>query len=206
MDELSEKINGSGVRAHVYQDNQHSYLANAIVKQYKGVKDPEPLCLVGHSYGADDVLRVSQELEKHGIKVDLLVTVDATVPPPVPPNVAVCYNYFQSQATDFIPLFRGIALKQEVPGSGTLVNMDLRKDRKDLLTSGTNHINIDKNGRVQDLVVTQVLDACPTRQVWLARNKDLDSPEPQKAGAVISGAPAARPSQAQRTGATDFGP
>jgi len=206
MDELSEKITQSGVRAHVFQDNQHSQLANAIVKQYKGVKNPEPLCLVGHSYGADDVVRVSQVLQEHGIKVDLLVTVDATVPPPVPPNVAVCYNYYQSQVTDFIPMFRGIPLKQEVPGSGTLVNMDLRKDRKDLLTAGTNHINIDKNTRIQDLVVTQVIDACPTRQVWLAQIKDIDSPEAQKAGAVVPGARSARPTQAQRTGATEFGP
>jgi hypothetical protein len=169
MDDLSAKIQESGVRAHVFQDNQHSYLANAIVQKYKGVKDPEPLVLIGHSYGADDVMRVAHVLKKHNIKVDLAVTFDATTPPSVPPNVETTYNYYQSQVTDVIPLFRGIALKPEEPGNGKLVNVDLRKDRKDLLESGTNHINIDKNTRIHTVVVEHVLEACPPRPQWAAR-------------------------------------
>jgi thioesterase domain-containing protein len=203
MDELSAKLEQAGVRSHVFQDSQDRTLASQIVKQYKDVKNPEPLCLVGHSYGADDVLRVAHTLKKHGIKVDLLVTVDATVPPPVPSNVAVCYNYYQSQVTDFIPLFRGIALKQEAPDAGVLVNTDLRKDRKDLLKSNTNHINIDKNERVQDVVVGQVLDVCPPRNVWLARNGV--SPDPQKASAVLPGARTARSPQAADPAPTELG-
>jgi hypothetical protein len=170
MDELSTKIEQSGVRARVFQDNQHSYLANAIVREYEGVKNPEPLILIGHSYGADDVVRVSRVLNKKGIRVDLMVTFDATVPPKVPANVAATYNYYQSQPTDVIPMFRGIALAPDGAAGGTLVNMDLRKDRTDLLQPGTNHINIDKNGPLQDEVVKKVLDACPTREAWVARN------------------------------------
>src|SRR5262245_47565873 len=56
MDELGDKVVQSGVRAKVFQDNQYDYLGDAIIKEYKGVKDPEPLILVGHSYGADDVM------------------------------------------------------------------------------------------------------------------------------------------------------
>jgi hypothetical protein len=190
MDELSVKLNDSGVRAHVFQGDQRSELARTLVAKYKGVENPEPLCLIGHSYGADDVLRVAHTLEESGIKVDLLVTVDATTPPTVPTNVAVCYNYYQSQVTDFIPMFRGIPLKQEKPGSGTLVNTDLRKDRTDLLQSGTNHINIDKNELVQNLLVRQVLEACPPRDVWAARHGGDRSLEPQKASARLPASPA----------------
>lgn len=169
MDELSTKIETSGVRARVFQDNQHSHLAAAMIKAYSGAKNPEPLVLIGHSYGADDVVRVARELQAKGIRVDLMVTFDATTPPKVPGNVAVVYNYFQSQPTDVIPMFRGIPLTLDEGATARLVNMDLRKDRKDLLEPGTNHINIDKNSVLQDEVVKKVLEVCVPRETWVAR-------------------------------------
>lgn len=170
MDELAADINAAGVNAKVFQDLQDGDLAKWIIEKYRGVKNPEPLILIGHSYGADDVLTISHKLENAGIKVDMVVTVDATIPPTVPANVAVEYNYFQSQPTDFIPMFRGIPLKQEKPGVGKLVNMDLRKDRTDLLIPGTNHINIDKNPRLHAEVVQKVLAICPPRAQWVAQH------------------------------------
>lgn len=170
MDELSTKIENSGVRARVFQDNQHAHLANAMLKAYSGAKNPEPLVLIGHSYGADDVVRVARELKTKGIRVDLMVTFDATVPPKVPDNVALVYNYYQSQPTDVIPMFRGIPLTLDEGAKTKLVNMDLRKERKDLLEPGTNHINIDKNGVLQDEVVKKVLEVCVPRETWVARH------------------------------------
>jgi hypothetical protein len=183
MDGLSDQIRQQGVRSHVFQDNQHSHLADAIVRQYKGVKNPEPLILVGHSYGADDVTRIAHVLAQHGIKVDLAVTVDATTPKTLPPNVALCYNYYQTQALDAIPMFRGIPLKHEKPGSGTLHNINLRKDRTDLLEDGTNHVNIDKNALLQAAIVKHIVEVCPTREVWVARHGAPT--DPQRASAVI---------------------
>ncbi len=183
MDGLAGQISQQGVRAKIFQDNQKDDLAAAIIAKYKGVKDPEPLILIGHSYGADDVTRVAHALAQHNIKVDLAVTIDATTPWTVPDNVAVCYNYYQSQALDAIPLFRGIPLQQEKPGTGKLINTDLRKERTDLLQPGTNHINIDKNELLQAVIVKQVVEACPTRQAWVAVH---GSPtDPQRASAVI---------------------
>src|SRR5215510_4773810 len=111
MDTLSDQLTAQGIQTHVYQDAQWDYLGQELVKTYKGkTQNSEPLVLVGHSYGADDVVRVSRMLDAAGIPVDLLITVDATVPPNVPKNVKLCYNYFQSTSTDFIPMFRGIPL------------------------------------------------------------------------------------------------
>lgn len=169
MDELSTKIESAGVRARVFQDNQHAHLANAMLKAYTGAKNPEPLVLIGHSYGADDVVRVARELKAKGIRVDLMVTFDATVPPKVPDNVALVYNYYQSQPTDVIPMFRGIPLTLDEGANGKINNMDLRKERKDLLEPGTNHINIDKNSALQDEVVKKVLEVCVPRETWVAR-------------------------------------
>jgi hypothetical protein len=183
MDGMADQIEQQGVRARVFQDNQHSHLADAIVKAYAGVKDPEPLILIGHSYGADDVTSIAHVLKEHGIKVDLAITVDATTPKTLPTNVAVCYNYYQTQALDAIPMFRGIPLTQDSGGSGKLYNINLRKDRTDLLETNTNHVNIDKNTLLQKEVVKQVVAACPTREAWVAAHGSRT--EPQRASAVI---------------------
>lgn len=171
MDELSTKLQDAGLRSHVYQDAQEHALADWLIEAYKDKPSSEPLILIGHSYGADDVVRIARKLEPHNIKVDLMITVDATTPPEVPSNVAVCYNYFQSQVlTDGIPMFRGIPLKKAPGAEGVqLTNVDLRHDRKDLLQDGTNHINIDKNPLLHRVVVQQVLTVCPPREAWVAR-------------------------------------
>jgi len=59
MDQLSEKLSAQGIRTVVYQDGQHNVLADQIIKTYQGKTDKsEPLVLIGHSYGADDVVAV----------------------------------------------------------------------------------------------------------------------------------------------------
>lgn len=184
MDNMSDQLNAAGVRAHVYQDMQTGPLAETIATQYAGVKNAEPLVLIGHSYGADDVLRVAHTLEDKGVTVDLVITVDATTPPSVPKNVKLCYNYYQSQVTDVIPMFRGIPLKQEPGSSGQLVNMNLRKDRQDLLESDTNHINIDKNQKVHRTILEQVLAVCPPRDVWVSRHGGKPAAPPAVSDAV----------------------
>ena len=87
IDMLGDKLAAAGVHDVVYQEAQWRDLAATITQKYKGVKNPEPLILVGHSYGADDIVSIARELDKANIPVDLLLTIDATTPPPVPANV-----------------------------------------------------------------------------------------------------------------------
>src|SRR6188474_808509 len=56
IDMLGDKVKEAGVRSLVYRENQWRNLADALIEKYAGAKDPEPLVLVGHSYGADDVV------------------------------------------------------------------------------------------------------------------------------------------------------
>lgn len=177
IDSLTRQINEAGIRANVYQDDQWLALARRIRQQYANASDPEPLVLVGHSYGADDVIRIARELSKSNIKVDLLVTLDPVTPPPVPSNVRHCINLYQSQgAWDRLPFLRGVAVQQAVPGAGKLENFDLRSDRLDLLEANTNHFNIEKKQRVHEEVVGHVLSVCVPRRTWLAsRDRGLPS-------------------------------
>jgi hypothetical protein len=184
IDNLTDQINEQGVRAHVYQDDQYRTLGDTLVAKYKGVKNPEPLCLIGHSYGADDVVRVARQLDEAGITVDLLVTMDPVTPPELPKNVKLCYNFYQPSMWDATPVLRGIALTQEAGSTGMLHNLNIRAERKDLLEANTNHINIEKNQKIHKVVLEQVLATCPPRQVWTSSRINQPTTQPVQATAA----------------------
>jgi pimeloyl-ACP methyl ester carboxylesterase len=169
IDRLADKINAAGVRANVYQADQWEDLAHAIEKKYKSAPMQEPLILAGHSFGADDALRISTMLQDAGITVDLVIAIDPVTPPPVPGNVRRCLDIYQSNGSwDKVPAFRGVPL-QLAEGSRTqLQNVDIRKDRIDLLEPGTDHFNIEKKGKVHMEVLRQILAVCPPRAQWIA--------------------------------------
>jgi pimeloyl-ACP methyl ester carboxylesterase len=151
----------------VFQDDQWKRLAAAIRKRHgdNGGTSREPLVLIGHSYGADDSIRIARELEKSGIDVDLLILMDPVTPPPVPLNVRACRNYYQSNgAADALPWLRGVAVKPAPEFVGRLDNIDLRRDRTDLLESKTNHFNIEKNEKLHAAIIEEVLATCPRRR------------------------------------------
>jgi pimeloyl-ACP methyl ester carboxylesterase len=164
IDALTDKLNAAGVRASVYQDTQYGNLGDEIVKKYSAARFHEPLILIGHSYGADDVIRIAKKLDEHKIPVDLLVTLDAVTPPDVPGNVRVCYNLYQSNGImDKFPFLRGIPLDKQEHSAVKLTNVNLRKDRPDLLDPGVDHFNIEKQPRIHEEIIRQVLAVCPPR-------------------------------------------
>jgi pimeloyl-ACP methyl ester carboxylesterase len=184
IDEMTESINAAGVRAHVYQDDQYRRLGDELVAKYKDAKDPEPLVLIGHSYGADDVIRVARKLNDAGITVDLLITMDPVTPPEVPKNVRSTINFYQPSIWDYTPVLRGIPLKLAGDAKGSLVNINLRAEGKHLLERDTNHINIDKNKKIHEATILELLKVCPPRAEWAARAR-----RPEPATLPIAGPP-----------------
>ncbi len=169
IDQLGEQINQQGVHAMVFQDDQWSSLADTIKQKYANKPHIEPLILIGHSYGADDVLRIARKLDDANIKVDLLITLDPVTPPKVPKNIAFCYNLYQSNGVfDTMPWLRGIPLTPEKAIPGQLVNANIRTDRTDLLEPGLDHFNIEKKEKIHKEVIAKVLTVCPPRQAWAA--------------------------------------
>jgi hypothetical protein len=171
IDTLGDKLKAAGVQDAVYQEAQWRTLAATIIDKYKGVKDPEPLILVGHSYGADDIVSIARELEKASIPVDLLVTIDATTPPAVPANVRHCYNLYQTGVLDALPIIRGIPLKADPDFKGKLENVNIRVDRTDLLDGDVNHFNIEKKDKIHQEAIKQILAICPPRAQWAAGHR-----------------------------------
>jgi pimeloyl-ACP methyl ester carboxylesterase len=152
IDQLGREIRETGRDAHVYRETQWRDLADAIARSYRAGAGARPLVLIGFSYGADDVLRMAQQLDHDSIAVDLVITIDPVTPPRVPGNVRACYNYFQTNGVwDIFPWLRGIPLTASRPGQ--LTNVDIRRDRPDLLEPNTSHATIAANPKLHREIV-----------------------------------------------------
>jgi pimeloyl-ACP methyl ester carboxylesterase len=169
IDNLTQKLNAAGIRAHQYQDDQADALAAAIIAKYKTDADHEPLVLIGHSYGADDAIRIARLLEPEHIRVDLIITLDPVTPPQVPGNVTRCYNLYETNGwRDTLPWMRGIPLQLAAGSHCNLQNVDIRKDRKDLVEGDLDHFNIEKKPAIHAECIKQVDTICPPRAQWAA--------------------------------------
>ena len=170
IDNLGGEIKKSGVSAMVFQDDQWSSLAGTIRKKYANAPQSEPLVLIGHSYGADDVVRIARELNRDNITVDLLVTLDPVTPPQIPSNVKRCVNIYQSNgAWDNLPWLRGVPVEAPKNSPTVLANYNVRTDRQDLYEPGVDHFNIEKKQKVHAEVLRHVLTICPPREQWAVR-------------------------------------
>lgn len=167
MDGLQEELEAQGVRSVVYQHLQAGALADAIARRYHGVWQAEPLVLVGHSLGADDVVDIATRLQEQQVPVQLLITLDPVFADPVPANVRHAVNYYRSTPLDWFPALRGIPLKWQRGASGRLDNLEL-SEHPELANALTNHFTIDGSPKVRQSIVKQVLAVCPTRSPAMA--------------------------------------
>lgn len=163
IDRLTVKIKDAGMNAEVFQEAQDREIAQTIIERYRTTSGREPLVLIGHSVGAEDVIRIARKLGDANIDVDLLITLDATNPNRVPLNVKRCVNYYQSSLLDHVPVLRGVKLKVDDQFAGVIENLDVRRDRRDLLEWDTNHVNIDKNNKIHDDILRRLAEVCTAR-------------------------------------------
>jgi len=76
MDELTERINRTGVTASVNSYLMWRGIADQAISDYR--RDPEPITIIGHSLGGDAVVKFAERLDAADIPVSLLVTYDPT--------------------------------------------------------------------------------------------------------------------------------
>jgi hypothetical protein len=141
MDDLASKLQARGVAATVHNHADWQGIADSIAEKYKAGKHG-PVILIGHSLGADAVMIQAEYLGKKGVPVALVVPFDGTGSYAASPNVARVMNLTQR---DYAYMRRGAGFK------GNLQNIDVSKD------SSIDHINIDKSGRLHNMVVGAVL-------------------------------------------------
>lgn len=175
MDDLATLIDKE-VPAVSVADEEWRRLKGFLVQQNEAGKLEHPLVLVGHSWGADDQIRVARELADHGIKVDLLITLDPVTPPKVPANVGRMVNIYKSHpVTDGIPFWRGVEIPQEnseVP----VTNINLREAKVPFNTETIDHINIEKTPGVHEMVMDEIRRICPPRSLYTGNKKVATPP------------------------------
>jgi len=111
IDAMAEQLKQEGVTAYVFMPEQYPEMAKEMVKQYKNAPNHEPICFIGHSRGVDSSIIISRELDKAGIKVDLIVALDSVDEDVVPKNVRECRNYWMPGFLYGTNILRGIPLK-----------------------------------------------------------------------------------------------
>ncbi|KTD06497.1 hypothetical protein Lgra_3274 [Legionella gratiana] len=124
-------------------------VSRKIISYYQTHKEHRPIILVGHSLGANEQIKVARNLNKLGIPVDLLVTVDAVSQTIVPPNVKHAMNFYKPS---FVPMFSGLKLKAVAPEQTRIDNINVTT----IEGIEVNHFTIDKDPIVQAMIMKEV--------------------------------------------------
>jgi hypothetical protein len=166
MDVIAQRVDAElGVQATSLANQEWTKLASFVRTEHESRRWSGPLILVGHSIGADDQVRVTKRLNAAHVPVDLLILIDPTDPPTIPPNVQHCVNIFKSQpVVDYVPIFRGVKVRAAEPNRTLVENIDLRTTKVEFDTRAINHFNIAKIKGVQDMVLAEIAKDCPRKK------------------------------------------
>jgi LysM repeat protein len=150
MDKLAERIKNAGIDASVDTYLVWRGVAAQALADYR--RDPEPVILIGHSMGGDSALAFAEMLNAQNIPVSLLVTYDPSrIADDVPPNVERYINVYQS--SNFMG---GGNVVQGSRFHGNYASYNL-KDHSEII-----HINIEKTDRIQEQLVTKIVQLAQT--------------------------------------------
>ncbi|MGC8551938.1 MAG: hypothetical protein ACP5O7_03635 [Phycisphaerae bacterium] len=161
MDTLTQNLDAAHIvdSAAVADEARYS-LRSFLEFEYKAGRLQGPLILVGHSWGADDQIRIARALGRRGIKVALLLLCDPVTPPLIPPNVERCIVIYKSHPlTDWFPMWRGVSAEAQDPTVTRLTNINLATANVGFNTSGINHVSISASPGVQNMMVNDIMHA-----------------------------------------------
>ena len=145
-DAVAEKYNVPSSSSMWYNAG---HVSQSIIRYYYKHPSHRPIILIGHSLGANEQIKVARNLDKAGIPVALLVTVDAVSVTRVPGNVQEVLNIYKP---GFVPMFSGLKLKADNPNTTHVDNVNVN----DLKGIDVNHFTIDKHKTLQDMIMVKV--------------------------------------------------
>jgi hypothetical protein len=147
LDGLHTELAKEGIKSQTTALSDPHGFATIIASDYRSSRSGRPVILVGHSLGADDAIHTAAELDKMGVPVALLVTLDAMTRGPVTANVRRAVNYYSGLGVSG-PL-------KSAPGfKGKLLNVDVVNGRNAI--KGVGHLDIDKNQELHRRVIREI--------------------------------------------------
>ena len=160
------------VQAAAIADHSKGQFQRILLRDYRHNLLHGPLILYGHSWGADDQIRVARALGRHGITVQLLLLIDPVTPPVIPPNVQRCIDIYKSHPnSDWLPIWRGVPAKEKDVYRTKLTDINLRYANVGFPTKKLTHATIIDSPGVQKMMLHAILDACLR---WQTRHSQIN--------------------------------
>ena len=156
---LADEMKALGIDATAHSDPGWQLLGLKLASDYKDSGNPKGLVLLGHSYGADDAIKMCEYFQEQNIPVRLLILLDATNPPGIPSNVDRCVHFY-------IPWPAGDAAPGVLPGHPVAPaegNTHTKITNDSLGLEGSNpadwcisHLGIDASQRIHTKILDEV--------------------------------------------------
>jgi pimeloyl-ACP methyl ester carboxylesterase len=140
-DELRKRNMDVTIANHAFSDS----LANEAIQDCKSGR-VSSIVLVGHSLGASAAVSMAEQLQKAGLHVALIVTLDPVVKTVVPNNVHLLKNFYLSS---------GVGTKVERGGNyhGVLQNVDMGRNAE------LGHVSLTTAPSIQKQIMRDILAA-----------------------------------------------
>ncbi|WP_198373652.1 hypothetical protein [Roseomonas rosulenta] len=146
LDDLARRLREGGYAATVHNHLARDDVTERLLRLAEAGRLPRPLCLGGHSLGADAAIEASASLWAAGIATEELVTLDPVLVGDVAAGPRHVTNFYQAGNGFGRPL-------QPAPGfTGAIENIDLR-DRPGLW-----HFNMDADAEIHRRILMRIRD------------------------------------------------
>jgi hypothetical protein len=144
LDTLNDKLHAKGIDSIVTGYSGWQGIANKIEASYaKNKAATTPIVIIGHSFGADAAVYLSNQLNSKKIPVALVVTFDVVTDVKVSPNVRHVVNFYTNGF--------GHLLKGAAGFKGRIENIDATRGHPDI-----GHLNIEKSPRLHARTIREI--------------------------------------------------
>jgi pimeloyl-ACP methyl ester carboxylesterase len=145
IDQLADELRNRNIDATIANHAFSESLANEAIADCKSGR-VSSIVLVGHSLGASAAASMAEQLQKAGLRVALIVTLDSVVKIVVPNNVHILRNFYLSS---------GVGTKVERSGNfhGMLQNVDMGRNAE------LGHVSLTTAPSIQKQIMRDILAA-----------------------------------------------
>jgi len=142
VNEMARQLNAKGIKARAISNGDWRNISQDIIARNKRGKVSYPIIIAGHSLGGVEAASFANALGGAGVKVSLVIGLDPgfASPKPLGPGIVQVVNYKIPSGKNY-RAGRGF--------KGKITTIDVSK-------FGADHVGIDKNKKVQRLVIARI--------------------------------------------------
>lgn len=144
IDQLNEELQHRNIDVTIAN---HLFSDPLALEAIEGCKSGrfDSIVLIGHSLGASAAVSMAEQMEKAGLHVALIVTIDPITKIVAPDNVRLLRNYYLSSGV-------GVAIDRDERFHGTLQNVDMSK-------TDYGHVSLTSAPAIQSQAMNDILAA-----------------------------------------------